>query len=64
MSAVKKNKYPLLELNVRRSECCNYEVSEVPAYYTTTMKTNDGKDIPMEAICLKCGCRCSTGFFN
>ena len=48
---------------VRRSICCNSEVYYAPAYYNTTMKTNDGKDIPLDTVCLKCGCRCSVRLF-
>lgn len=49
--------------DVRRSICCNSEVYDAPAYYNTTMKTNDGKGIPLETACLKCGCRCSIRLF-
>lgn len=45
---------------VRRSVCCNSETSDVPAFYNTTMKLENGEDIPNELLCLKCGHRCST----
>jgi len=41
-----------------RSMCCNAEVSQVPAYYTTTMKTSEGKEIPKVYLCSKCGYEC------
>jgi hypothetical protein len=49
---------------VRRSTCCNSEVADVPAFYNTTMKLDNGEDIPNETLCLKCGHRCSTGILR
>ena len=42
-----------------KSNCCNSGTYEAPAYYSTTMKTNEGKDIPKVLVCLKCGCKCN-----
>lgn len=53
----------LILFSVRRSICCNSDVYCAPTYYNTTMKTNDGKDIPLETVCLECGCRCSIRLF-
>ena len=49
--------------NVRRSACCNAETYEAPAYYTNTMKTHKGEEIPQKIVCLKCGHECSERLF-
>ena len=48
---------------VRRSACCNAETYEAPAYYTNTMKTHKGEEIPKKIVCLKCGHECSERLF-
>lgn len=57
---LKNNKFVI---DTRRSSCCNSEVCDTYAYYNTTMKTNDGKDIPMIPMCIKCGWACSIKLF-
>lgn len=47
---------------VRRSACCNSNTYESPSYYTNTMKTHTGEDIPKRTVCIKCGHECSTLF--
>ena len=48
---------------VRRSACCDAETYEAPAYYTNTMKTHKGEEIPKKIVCLKCGHECSERLF-
>lgn len=45
-------------MKTKKSKCCNSEVYEAPSYYTTTMKTHEGKEIPKVTVCLKCGHKC------
>lgn len=50
----------IMEINSPHSTCCNAETYSAPAFYNTTMKTNDGKEIPYVIVCLKCGHKCTT----